>query len=367
VARVVDIVRFFTIQGLIMPNEPIVHGLISLCLSDVSPKDKPWDAHKDQSRQVSSIYTQAENEKYAERIWECSQSLEFRVLSDDQSISHLKLHSARFCRVRLCPVCQWRRSMMWRARFLKALPKICADYPRGRFIFLTLTVKNCRLEDLRETIAWMNASWKKMTMRKNFPALGWIKCIEVTRGQDGMAHPHFHCLLMVNQTYFSDGYISQANWTKMWKECLKVDYTPIVNVKRVKERKQKCKQIVDSVNDSNVNNCNNMTVDNPVDDIIAGVLETIKYSVKPSDLIGSNDDKIKPHEWLAELTRQLHKTRSIALGGIFKQYLSEDEPEDLINADIEEETDLDEEGYNYIFEWRDVMKRYTYKESVNNK
>jgi len=367
VARVVDIVRFFTIQGLIMPNEPIVHGLISLCLSDVSPKDKPWDAHKDQSRQVSSIYTQAENEKYAERIWECSQSLEFRVLTDDKQQTHLKLHSARFCRVRLCPVCQWRRSMMWRARFLKALPKICGDYPKGRFIFLTLTVRNCRLEDLRETIAWMNTSWLKMIKRKNFPALGWIKCIEVTRSEDDMAHPHFHCLLMVNQTYFSRGYISQADWSKMWKECLKVDYTPIVNIKRVKERKQKRKQIVDSVNDSNVNNCNNTTVDNPVDDIIAGVLETIKYSVKPSDLIGSNDDKIKPHEWLAELTRQLHKTRSIALGGIFKQYLSEDEPEDLINADIEEETDLDEEGYNYIFEWRDVMKRYTYKESVNNK
>jgi len=350
-----------------MPNEPIVHGLISLCLSDVSPKDKPWDAHKDQSRQVSSIYTQAENEKYAERIWECSQSLEFRVLTDDKQQTHLKLHSARFCRVRLCPVCQWRRSMMWRARFLKALPKICGDYPKGRFIFLTLTVRNCRLEDLRETIAWMNTSWLKMIKRKNFPALGWIKCIEVTRSEDDMAHPHFHCLLMVNQTYFSRGYISQADWSKMWKECLKVDYTPIVNIKRVKERKQKRKQIVDSVNDSNVNNCNNTTVDNPVDDIIAGVLETIKYSVKPDDLIGTKTAKTSPQDWLAELTRQLHKTRSIALGGIFKEYLSEDEPEDLINADIEEETDLDEEEYNYIFEWREVMKRYAYKESVNNK
>ena len=350
-----------------MNNIPLTDGDASFYLSDVSPKDKPWDVHKDQSRQVSSIYTQAEYEKYAERILGCSQSLEFLVLTDDKGSIYLKLHSTHFCRVRFCPICQWRRSMMWRARFLKALPKICADYPRGRFIFLTLTVKNCRLEDLRETIAWMNASWKKMTMRKNFPALAWIKCIEVTRSEDDMAHPHFHCLLMVNQTYFSRGYISQADWTKMWKECLKVDYTPIVNVKRVKERKQKRKQIVDSVNHSNVNNCNNTTVDNPVDDIIAGVLETIKYSVKPDDLIGTKSSKTSPQDWLAELTRQLHKTRSIALGGIFKQYLSEDEPEDLINADIEEKTDLDEEGYNCIFEWRDVMKRYTYKETVNNK
>jgi len=170
---------------------------------------------------------------------------------------------------------------------------------------------------------------------------------------------------MVNSNYFTINYISQANWTKMWKECLKVDYTPIVNIKRVKERKQKRKQIVDSVNDSNVNNCNNTTVDNPIDDIIAGVLETIKYSVKPADLIGEDHLFVTPQDWLAELTRQLHKTRSIALGGIFKQYLSEDDPEDLINAEIEEETDLDEEGYNYIFEWREIMRRYAYKETVD--
>jgi plasmid rolling circle replication initiator protein Rep len=348
-----------------MGDTPVVDGDSSLWLSDASPKDKPWDQHKQQARQVASIYTQADYEKYSKRIWECSQSLEFRVLSDDQGGSHLKLHSARFCRVRLCPICQWRRSMMWRARFLKALPKICADYPKGRFIFLTLTVRNCRLEDLRETIAWMNASWLKMIKRKNFPALGWIKCIEVTRGETDLAHPHFHCLLMVNSNYFTINYISQANWTKMWKECLKVDYTPIVNVKRVRDRKHKSKQTVDSIDNTTVDTINNRPVDNPIDDIIAGVLETIKYSVKPADLIGEDYMFVTPQDWLAELTRQLHKTRSIALGGIFKQYLSEDDPEDLINAEIEEESDLDEEGYNYIFEWREIMRRYAYKETVD--
>ena len=348
-----------------MSENPVIDGDSSLWLSDVSPRDKPWDQHKDQARQVAGIYTQADYEKYSKRIWECSQSLEFRVLTDDKQQTHLKLHSARFCRVRLCPVCQWRRSMMWRARFLKALPKICADYPRGRFIFLTLTVRNCRLEDLRDTIAWMNASWLKMIRRKNFPALGWIKCIEVSRSETDLAHPHFHCLLMVNETYFSRGYISQADWTKMWKECLKVDYTPIINVKRVRNRKHNSKHSVYTGNDVTVNNTENRPVDNPIDDIIAGVLETIKYSVKPADLIGEDYMLVTPQDWLAELTRQLHKTRSIALGGIFKQYLSEDEPEDLINAEIDEETDLDEEGYNYIFEWREIMKRYAYKETVD--
>nr|BAA01618.1 replication protein [Microcystis aeruginosa] len=248
---------------------------------------------------------------------------------------------------------------------LKPYQKSVLTYPKARFIFLTLTVRNCPLEDLRETIAWMNASWLKMIKRKNFPALGWIKCIEVTPGETDFAHPHFHCLLMVNSNYFTINYISQANWTKMWKECLKVDYTPIVNVKRVRDRKHKSKQTVDSIDNTTVDTINNRPVDNPIDDIIAGVLETIKYSVKPADLIGEDYMFVTPQDWLAELTRQLHKTRSIALGGIFKQYLSEDEPEDLINAEIEEESDLDEEGYNYIFEWREIMRRYAYKETVD--
>jgi len=151
----------------------------------------------------------------------------------------------------------------------------------------------------------------------------------------------------------------------MWKECLKVDYTPIVNVKRVRNRKHKSKQSVDTPDDGIVNRTEDRPVNNPIDDIIAGVLETIKYSVKPADLIGEDYMFVTPQDWLAELTRQLHKTRSIALGGIFKQYLSEDDPEDLINAEIEEETDLDEEGYNYIFEWREIMRRYAYKETVD--
>jgi hypothetical protein len=215
----------------------------------------------------------------------------------------------------------------------------------------------------------MNAAWKKITMRKNFPALGWVKSVEVTRGKDDTAHPHFHCLLMVNETYFSRGYISQANWRKMWQECLKIDYDPYVDIRTVTEKRTK-KITAKSI--KNVNISVDKAVNNHLpklhNDIIAGVLETIKYNVKVQDLVKGNEEKeLKPvtPEWLAELTRQLHKTRSIALGGIFKEYLSDDEPEDLINADLEDETDLEDEDYHMIFEWAELMRKYAYKESVD--
>lgn len=48
-------------------------------------------------------------------------------------------------------------------------------------------------------------------------------------------HPHFHVLIAVNKSYFtSRDYLSQARWTAAWQQALQVDYTPIVDVRRIK-------------------------------------------------------------------------------------------------------------------------------------
>ncbi|MBE3060823.1 protein rep, partial [Klebsiella pneumoniae] len=68
------------------------------------------------------------------------------------------LREAHFGRVRHCPVGQWRRSRMWQARFYQSLPRIVADYPDSRGMFLTLTVRNCAIEELGETLSRMNTA-----------------------------------------------------------------------------------------------------------------------------------------------------------------------------------------------------------------
>jgi hypothetical protein len=62
--------------------------------------------------------------------------------------------------------------------------------------------------------------------------------------------------------------------------------------------------------------------------------------------------------WLQGLTEQLHKTRSIALGGVFKQYINEDEPDDLINAEGNEIEELKESDLTILFGWRENYQRY---------
>ena len=65
-------------------------------------------------------------------------------------------------------------------------------------------------------------------------------------------------------------------------------------------------------------------------------------------------------EWLLELTRQMHKLRAIATGGVLKEYLKalEDEPEDLIHVDGEEEAIATEDDTHLFFAWRQKEKKY---------
>jgi hypothetical protein len=236
---------------------------------------------------------------------------------------------------------------MWRAKAFRVLPKVIEEYPKSRFIFLTLTVKNCQLSELRETLTWMNKSWELLTKRKEWPAQGWIKSVEVTRSSDDSAHPHFHCLLMVPPSYFKGGaYLSQQRWSELWKACLKVDYNPVVNIQVIKPPKGTLEGQEGVA-------------------MLTALCETLKYSVKPSDILQSDDSGMSNQDWLLSLTQQLHKTRAVATGGVLKQSMKllEEEPDDLIHIDEDGANEADTESPRIGFGWREKAKRYRYTET----
>ena len=292
-------------------------------LSDLSPTDKPWDTHRANASTVQGHYRASfEHQGYADRMSFCSLLLDFKLVATLESFK-LKLSSARFCRVRWCPVCQWRRSLMWKAKAAKVLPLVLAAYPSYRWLFVTLTVRNCRVDELRSTISHMNKSFERLSDLKAFPAEGFLKATEVTRGKDGTAHPHFHILMMVKPSYFSTGYLSLHKWKSMWQQSLRIDYEPSIDIKALKDK---------GANFS------------------AMLSEVIKYQVKESDLTQDRD-------WFIELTKQLHKTRAISSGGILKEYLKEleNEPDDLIG---EGEGENDEELAHLFFGWMQHYQQY---------
>ena len=303
-------------------------GKSALALSELSPRDKSWDKHRHSADLVADLYREniAFN-TYAQRMDSCAQILDFKLVSDlDLGELQLKLSAAHFCRVPQCPVCQSRRSLMWKARALRALPLVVRDYPKHRWLFLTLTQKNCLVSDLRDTVLEMNKSFKRLTMLKQWAVEGWIKSLEVTRGKDSSAHPHFHCLLVVSSSYFRRNYLNYDDWTELWQRAARLDYKPQVYVRAVAKNR----------------------------DPAVLIPEILKYSVKESDLY-------KSKEFLLGITEQLYKLQRISVGGILRPYLKklEKEPEDLIGKDEENENEVDE-GHLY-FEWKCWEKKYRLK------
>lgn len=339
-------------------------------LSEASPKDKPWDVHRAQAEVIESLYSQTSLTRYAERMSRCSGFLGYKFGTNVETGEvDLHLQFGRFCRVPNCPVCQWRRSKMWFARFAKCLP-VVIEQTDCRFVFLTLTVRNCEVTELRSTIGKMNSAWQRLTQLRRWPAMGWLKSVEVTRaydcydgaqfvGRHGLTwvekwekdhkgrklrlekttevHPHFHCLLMVTDRYF-DGrnYIKHDEWLELWQKCLRFDYEPSIKVNAVRKAKN-------------------------AEELHGTVMEVLKsatYSIKPDELV---DDAAL----LEELTKQMLNVRRIALGGDLRKFLSESEPEDLIHGDDGPDESVIVEEQTMWFKWYTDKKRYRAKKDAN--
>lgn len=314
-------------------------------LSDVSPRHRPWDQHRGEADEVGGIYASSvtrRHQRYAERVAACAQVLEFardppqqagQLFPTPESRRKLTLKTAWFCRVRHCPVCQWRRAQQWQARLYQALPKLLVDFSDTRFLFLTLTIRNCRVDALRSTLGQLAQGWKRLIELRTWPALGWVRAVEITRGKDGSAHPHYHSLLMVPETYFQADYLKQKEWAELWRECLRLTYTPIVDVRVIKQGKKRSWLKVNRVN---------------IPQMWSIVTEILKYSVKPSDMM-------RDHAWFLAMSDQVLKTRAVAVGGVLKKYLRE-------HADLTSEPGEDEapgeEAARLFFGWQQEVRRY---------
>lgn len=305
-------------------------------LSEVSPRHKPWDVHRAEADEVQEAYAGglSRHQRYATRVEACSQVLEFARDPPGAGKRKYTLKHAWFCRVRHCPVCQWRRSLMWQAKVYRALPQLLRDYPDTRFLFMTLTIRNCPVADLRKTLTLMAKAWQRLTQRRTWPARGWVRAVEITRSQkDRSAHPHYHCLLMVPPAYFQGDYLKQHQWAELWQQCLKIDYRPVVDIRAVK---------LDLVQSS-------QRVNKPPARMWEAVAEILKYAVKPSDMI-------RDHDWFLSLSDQLHKTRGVAIGGILKHYITEREPEQLTEEPGEEPPEVSAE--QLFFGWKRDVRKY---------
>lgn len=171
------------------------------------------------------------------RILECANRLQ--TYSDE---AYGTFFDTWYCKHRSCPICQWRKSLRYCSKVHRTLdqnPSLLQD----KWIFLTLTVRNCEVDDVRASIEHMNQAFRRLMNREFWKrhVHGGIRFVEVTESFFGngrlntmSAHPHFHCLLKVSPSMHAGvNYVSEMQWAEEWQQALQAHYLPIVNVRRM--------------------------------------------------------------------------------------------------------------------------------------
>lgn len=286
---------------------------------DSRGRKRPWREKKLLNMDYGT-YLEMLHFKKATRVKQCGEVLEF----SEDGTGKRKLARAWFCKSRLCPLCNWRRSMKASWQLEQVLEAAHKREPRARFIFLTLTEKNAEGEELRGRIKNFARAFKKLIRRKIIRQflLGYVRSLEITIKDlpDGGVtyHHHYHVLLMVKSTYFKSKqyYLSQAKWTELWRDVMDLDYTPIVNVEAVKPNKRK-----------------------GTNSLVASAKETAKYQAKPGDYLTAREtgEKVKVERDLAvvkTLEEALAGSRQISFGGLLKRIRSALQLDDVENGDL---------------------------------
>jgi len=191
-----------------------------------------WSMYKLQGRDVAKLYEVVDMKKSA-RVYNCATYLEFIECTENETHRHVV--RGNFCEDRFCPICAHRRSTVLALQTKHMLEKYLQQNNNCSLVFLTLTQKNVSHLSLKQEIDNVLNAWTKLTKKKEFRAKirEWTRVLEITVNNDTKElHPHVHAILVVNSNYFSD-VIKQYQWVAMWRECLGIDYNPVVYVQRV--------------------------------------------------------------------------------------------------------------------------------------
>lgn len=292
-----------------------------------------WDKHKAENQRLAQRFKKLgwypAVGNLGERMDLCSHMLVFSVNDSGER----RLRNAAYCRARLCPVCQWRRSLKVRGQMTQVLEHV--ESTRGlRYIMLTLTLQNCEVRDLRTTVKAMFKGWSNMTRKVWFKniCVGSYRALEVSINPDDQScHPHIHAVLAVKPSYFTGrSYIKTEEWAQRWQEALELPYTPVVHTAALRKPYEK------------------------------SAAEIAKYSLKVGNLIELLNDL--SDDFLIQLHNGLSGWRLFSLAGVFRDAHKELHLSEMDDPAAEGESGLENvplEEQLIFWYWNPGINRYT--------
>lgn len=304
-----------------------------------------WQNQKLKSLAVSRAFS-SETESMigrSQRIFECASTLEFET----NNAGVQRLSRVWFCKDRMCPMCQKRRSLVVFHQVKSVCTAIQEDNPTYKYLLLTLTVPNVTAEDLPEKIKEMSKAWKRLSMRKEFKTgvKGWFRTLEVTcNNKSGEYHPHYHVLLCVPSGYFKKNYIKHSRWLELWQESMKDFSITQVDVRAIKPNPKKVGS----------------------DAISSAAAEVGKYATKPSNYLAKipNKDKyLALSSVVQDLAASLTRKKLVAFGGLMLEYSLKLNLQDVENQNVDlinigDDSDQIEAVKTELFRWNIGFSNY---------
>lgn len=348
-----------------------------MCQNEI---DRKFTPKKIQSEKLVDSLVRLEMFKKASRVADCASVVEYHQYD---GVEKPVLSNVWFCKNRLCPLCSWRRSMKLYGQLSKIMDNLSGNF---RFIFVTLTIKNCKAEDLASTVKLLNQSFNRLKTYKYMQFVkGFFKALEIThdnyeyiskkmwygdkkkhikaRGRYysrlglkigdrnpnfDMYHPHLHIIFAVDEEYFSSPYLTQDRLCQLWQKALKVDYKPVCDIRTVKPQKDKAGDGIGYK---------------------AAVCEVGKYSVKDTDYLTGSYKQID--KTVSTLLDALHHVRLCSFGGVFEDVrkmlgILEDDPIDGDLLHINDDTIREDVSYMIIrYKWAVGFYERTITEHIN--
>ena len=134
--------------------------------------------------------------------------------------------------------------------------------------------------------------------------------------------------------------MNQEEWTELWQKAMKLDYTPVVDIRAVKADKGK--------------------------GLKGAILETAKYPVKPFDVTDEKTDFTAQEKLqiVDDMLTGLHRKRQIGFGKLFKDIKKELELDDLENGNLvqtRDDTESRSTGREIVAIWNWERKNYYIK------
>lgn len=248
----------------------------------------------------------------------CAHVLNF--ISDKEFEKH-RVWRMITCKDPFCPMCAWRKARKDMIKIGTIMKWIKLEHDK-EFLMLTLTYKRVYGNELKDTINKFQESFNRMFNRKRIKEVskGYVKKLEITYDNNktitdkmykarkeyydnnglmvGMDNPnydtyhvHYHVLVAVNKTYFSDSkvYLKHDDWLQYWRKAMKDDFITQVDVRKVKPNK-KYQESSD----------------------VGGAWEVAKYTAKSSEYLVNQ-------EVFDTFRKSLKRRRRIVYSGLFKE------------------------------------------------